>query len=148
MSNGYKKGPYNELCHHLWDSLAPSVHKFLCNPVGPGQFSALPSERLALWQHKQLNVSVCHASVVNMLGAQVTTCQHVLPLLKATPPYRPVCMVLHILHTISSAGSGLSLVQHTSHTKHTSYLKSALVLADHPSLIRHAYGIYMCQLHA
>ena len=69
--------PCNELCHHLWDSLAPSVHKLLCNPVGPGQFCALPSECLALWQHKQLNVSVRHASfVVDMLGAQVTTCQH------------------------------------------------------------------------
>ena len=30
--------PYNELCHHLWDSLAPSVHTLLCNPVGPRQF--------------------------------------------------------------------------------------------------------------
>ena len=35
--------PYNELCHHLWDSLAPSVHTLLCNPVGPRQFCALPS---------------------------------------------------------------------------------------------------------
>jgi len=38
--------PYNELCHHLWDSLAPSVHKHLCNPVGPGQFCALPNEHI------------------------------------------------------------------------------------------------------
>ena len=42
--------PYNELCYHLWDSLAPSVHKLLCNPFGPRQFCALPSECLALWQ--------------------------------------------------------------------------------------------------
>jgi len=41
--------PYNELCYRLWDSLAPSVHTLLCNPVGPGQFCALPSECLALW---------------------------------------------------------------------------------------------------
>jgi len=69
--------PYNELCHHLWDALAPSVHTLLCNPVGPGQFCALPSECPALWQHQQLNMSVHHAStVVDMLGAKVTTCQH------------------------------------------------------------------------
>jgi len=41
--------PYNELYHHLWDSLAPSMHTLLCNPVSPGQFCALPSECLALW---------------------------------------------------------------------------------------------------
>jgi len=69
--------PYNELYHHLWDSLAPSVHTLLCNPFGPGQFCALPSECLALWQRQQLNVSVHHAqSVADMLRAQVTTCQH------------------------------------------------------------------------
>jgi len=63
--------PYNELCHHLWDSFAPSVHTLLCNPVGTGQFCALPSECLALSQRQQLNVSVRHAtSVVDMPGAQ------------------------------------------------------------------------------
>ena len=51
--------PYNAL-YHLWDSLAPSVHTLLCNPVGAGQFCALPSECLALWQCQQLNVSVHH----------------------------------------------------------------------------------------
>jgi len=72
--------PYNELSHHLWDSLAPSVYPLLCNPVGPGQFCALLSECLALWQSQQLNVSVCHASpAVDMLGAQST---FILPLLK------------------------------------------------------------------
>ena len=77
MPNGYKKVPYNELCHHMWDSLAPSVYTLLCNPVGPRQICALLSECLALWQHQQLNMSVRHASsVVHMLGAQVTTCQH------------------------------------------------------------------------
>jgi len=40
--------PYNELCHQLWDSLAPSLHTLLCNPAGPRQFCALPSECLAL----------------------------------------------------------------------------------------------------
>ena len=68
---------YNDLCHCLWDSLAPSVHALLCNPVGPRQFCALPSECLALWQCQQLNMSVRHtSSVVDMLGAKVTTCQH------------------------------------------------------------------------
>ena len=56
--------PYNEICHHLWDSLAPSVHTLLCNPVGPGQFCALPSESLALWQCQQLNRFVLHSSSV------------------------------------------------------------------------------------
>ena len=41
--------PYNKLCHHLWDFLAPSVHRLLCNTVGPAQFCALPSECLSLW---------------------------------------------------------------------------------------------------
>jgi len=69
--------PYNELCHHLWDSLAPSMYTLLCNPVGPRQFCPPPSECLALWQSQQLDVSLCHASsAVEMLGAQVTTCQH------------------------------------------------------------------------
>ena len=69
--------PYTELCHYLWDCLAPSVHTLLCNPSGPRQFCALPSECRSLWQRQQLNVSVHHASsVVDMLGAQVTTCQH------------------------------------------------------------------------
>ena len=83
MPNGYKKGPYsptvpfNELCYHLWDSLAPSVHTLLFNPVGHRQFCALPSECLAPWQHQQLNVSVRQvSSVVDMLGAQVTNWQH------------------------------------------------------------------------
>ena len=68
---------YNELYHHLWDSLAPSVHKLLCNPVGPRQFCALPSKCLVLWQLQQLKLSVHHASsVVDMLGAQVNTYQH------------------------------------------------------------------------
>ena len=56
----------------MWNSLAPTMHTLLCNPAGPGQFCALPSQCLALWQCQQLNMSVCHASsVVNMLGAQV-----------------------------------------------------------------------------
>ena len=42
--------PYKEFYHHLWDTLAPSVHTFLCNPVGHRQFRALPIECLALMQ--------------------------------------------------------------------------------------------------
>jgi len=65
--------PYNKLCHHLWDSLAPSLHTLLCNPVGPRLLCALPSECLALWQHQQLNVPIRHASsVVDMLGANMS----------------------------------------------------------------------------
>ena len=64
MSNGHKIGPYNEHCHHLWDSLAPSVHILLCSPVGPGHFCALPRECLALWRRQHLNVSVRHASSI------------------------------------------------------------------------------------
>ena len=96
---------YNEFCYHLWDSLAPSLHTLLCNPVGPGQVCALPIKCLTLWQYQQLNVSVCHASVVDMFGAQVcpaTVESHAL--------YLPVFMVLHILQTLSPTGSGLSLV--------------------------------------
>ena len=93
--------PYN-LCHHLWDYLASSVHDLLCNPVGPGQFCAPPSECLALWQCQQLNVSVHHASsVVDMLGAQVCPAT-----VESHAPYLPVFMVLHILQTPSPAGSG------------------------------------------
>jgi len=66
--------PYNELYHHLWDSLAHSVHTLLCNPVGPGQFCALPSKCLAL-SRQQLDVSVYHASyVVDVPGAQHLAC--------------------------------------------------------------------------
>jgi len=104
--------PYNELCHHLWDSLAPSLHTFFCNPVGPRQFCALPRECLALWQCQQLNVSVCHA------------------------PYLPVCMVLQI-YTVSNWHWIFTGATHITHknqnTLHTS--KSAMVPADHPSLI-------------
>jgi len=103
--------PYNELCHHLWDSLAPSVHELLCNPVGPQQFCALPSECLAFWQRQQLNVSmprVCSGHAW-CSGQYLST-----PVLS---PCLPVCMVLHILHTPSLTGSGFSLSQCTSHTK-------------------------------
>jgi hypothetical protein len=110
--------PYNELCYHLWYSLAPSVHILLCHPVGPGQFCALPSEYLPLSQRQQLNVSVRHASsVVDTLGAQVTTCQHLSSHCWKPCTYLPVVMVLHILHTPTPTGSGFSLVQHISHTK-------------------------------
>jgi hypothetical protein len=67
------KVPYNELCHRLWDSLAPSLHTLLCNPVGPGQFCALPSECSALWPCQQLNV--CTPRIICSGHAW---CQHVL----------------------------------------------------------------------
>ena len=107
---------YNELFHHLWDTLVPSVHTLLCNPVGPRQFCALPHESPTLWQHQQLNVSVRHtSSVVDMLGAQVTTCQHL-----SCHCWKP-CTVSACFHGIthtpytSPTGSAFSLVQHTSH---------------------------------
>jgi len=91
--------PYSELCHHLQDSLAPSMHKLLCNPVGPGQFCALPSQRLALW-HQQLNVSTpCIACSGHAWCPGQYLSTSVLSLLKAMPSYLPVCIVLHILHT-------------------------------------------------
>ena len=125
--------PHNELCYHLWDSLAPSVYKLLCNPTGHGQFCALPSECLALWQRQQLNMSVRYASsVVDMLDAQHLSCHCWKPCTVSAS-----FMVLHILRTPSPTGSGFSLVQHTSHknqnTLHTS--KSATVPADHTSSI-------------
>ena len=96
--------PYNELRRHLWDSLAPSVHTLLCNPAGPRQFCALPSECLALWQCQQLNVSVCHTSaVVDMLGAQVNICPATV---ESHALYLPVFMILHILQTPSPTGNG------------------------------------------
>jgi len=129
--------PYSELCH-LWDSLAPSVHTLLYTTVGPGQFCALPSECLALLQCQNLNLFVRQTSpVVDMLSAQVTTCQHLPATVESHAPYLPVFVALHILHTPSPTGSGSSMVQHASHTKskhlHTS--KPAMVPADHPSLI-------------
>ena len=147
MSNGNKKGPYSPIQWTLLSSvgsLAPSVHKILCNPIGPGQFCALPSECLALW-HQQMNVSVHHTSyVVDMLGAQVTTSQHL-----SCHCWRPctvsACfMVLHILHTPSPTGSGFSLVQHTSHTqksKHNSYFK-VCHSSRRPSIFNLTYSWY------
>ena len=137
--------PYNELCHHLWDSSAPSVHTQLYNPVGPGQFCALPSECLALWQRKQLNVSVRHASpVVDILGAQVTTCQHKFcHCWKPCAISMPVFMVLHIIHTPSPPGSGVSLcyTHHTQKSKHTSYFKVCHFSAG-PSISNLTYLCY------
>ena len=50
--------PYNELCHHVWDSLTSC-------------------KCLALWKCQQMNVSVGHASsVVDMLGAHVNMSCH------------------------------------------------------------------------
>jgi len=128
MSNGYKVHtvPYSELRHHLWDSLAPSVHTLLYTTVGPQQFCALPSECLALLRCQHPNLFVHQTSpVMDMLSTQVTTCQHLPATVESHAPYLPVFMALHILHTPSPTGSGSSLVQHASHTKskHSSYFK-------------------------
>jgi len=130
--------PYNELCHHLWDSLAPSVHTLLCNPVGPGQFCALPNKCPALWQRQQLNVSVHHTSpVVDILAAQVTICQHVLSLLKAMHHiYACFHGITHAPYTFTSWQwilTGATYITHKNqNTLRTS--KYAMVLADQPSL--------------
>ena len=114
--------PYNELCHHLLDSLAPSVYTLLYNPVGPRQFCALPNECLALWQSQQLDVSVCHASAVDMLGAHVTTCQHLSCYCwKPCTIPMPVFMVLHILHTPAPTGA-THITHKNQNTLHSSSL--------------------------
>ena len=80
------------ICVILWHP----VCTLLCNPVGSGQFCALPSECLALWQHQQLNVSIRHASsLVDMFGAQLTTCQHM-----SCPCWNP-CTVYACFHGIT-----------------------------------------------
>ena len=143
MSNGYKTVPYNEICHHVSDSLSPSTHTLLCNPVGSRQFCALPSECLALWQRQQLNMSVCHtSSVVDMLGAQVTTCQHL-----SCHCWKPCTVsacfdgITHAPYTFTNWHGIFTGATHITHknqnTLHTS--KSATVPADHPSLMT-----YLC----
>jgi hypothetical protein len=122
MSSGYSPiqwalssvGFFGTHCAHT------HTHTPLCNPVGPWQFCALPSECLALWQHQQLNMSVRHASsVVDMLGAQVTICQHL-----SCHCWKP-CTVSACFHGVPHTGSGYSLVQthHTQKLKHTSILQ-------------------------
>jgi len=137
------KVPYNELCHHLWDSLAPSVHTLLYNPVGPGKFCAVPSECLALWQHQQLNVSVCHtSSALDMLCAQVTTCQH-LSCHCWKPCTVPACFhgSTHTPYTFTNwqwiFTGATHITQKIQNTLHNS--KSAMVLADHPSLMTYLW---------
>ena len=133
--------PYNELCHHLWDSLAPSLHTFLCNPVGPGQFCALSSEFLALRQHPSAAERVCTPRIICSGHAW---CQHVLSLLIAM---HNICLFswyytysIH-LHQLAVDFTGATHITHKNqNTLHTS--KSAMLPADHPSLIRHTYGIH------
>jgi hypothetical protein len=75
-------------------------------------------------------MSVCHASsVVDMLGAQVNICPATV---ESHVPYLPVFMVLHILHTPSLTGATY-ITHKNQNTLRTS--KTAMVLADHPSLI-------------
>jgi len=80
---------------------------------------------------------LCHASsLLGMLGAQVTTCQRL-----SCHWWKP-CTVCHgITHTpyTFTNWQWISLVQHTQHTTiktHFILEKSAMVLQDHPSLIR------------
>jgi len=142
--------PFNELCYHLWDSSAPSVHTLLCNPVGHRQFCALPSECLAPWQRQQLNVSVRQvSSVVDMLGAQVTNWQHL-----SYCCWKP-CTVSACFHGLTHTPYNLINWQciftgatHITHKKqntlHTS--KSAMVLEDHPYLIWHTVPTHNCTM--
>ena len=143
MSNGYKKGPYSPIQWALSSTvifLAPSLHKILCNPAGPRQFCALPSECLALWQHQHLNTSVRHTSC-----SAHAWCQHVLPLLIAMHHICLFSWYYTYCNTPSPTGSGFFTgATHITHknqnTLHTS--KSAMVPADHPSSVWHSYGIH------
>ena len=106
---------YNELCHHLCDSLAPSVHTLLCNSVGPGQLCALTQ-----WLSSSLATSaaecVCMSLIVCSGHTWCYLSTSVLMLLKAM---HHICLLswYYIPHTPSPTGSGFLLVQHTSHTK-------------------------------
>ena len=118
--------PQNELCHHLWDSLAPSVHTLLCTTVGPRQFCALPSECLAVLRCQQLNVFVRQtSSVVDMLSAQVTICQHLPATVESHALYLPVFVALHILTHLHQLAVDFHWcnTHHTQKSKHTSYFK-------------------------
>ena len=119
--------PHNEFCHHLWDSLAPSLHKFLCNPVGPGQFCSLPSECLALRQCYQLK----HVCTPHIICSGHAWCpghylsMSVLPLLKAM---HHICL-FSWYYTYSIHLHQLAVdfywcnTHHTQKSKHTSYFK-------------------------
>jgi len=139
MSNRYKAGPYNEICYHVLDSLSPSKHTLLCNPVGSRQFCALPSECLALWQCRQLNMSVRHtSSVVDMLGAQVTTCQHL-----SWKCWKPCTVsacfdgITHTPYTFTNWHGTFTGATHITHKNQNTLdnSKSAMVPADHPPLM-------------
>ena len=108
---------YNELCHHLWDSLEPSAHTLLCNPFGSTtQWNA--SLAMSAAECVCTPRIICSGHAVNICPATVES--HAL--------YLPVFMVLHILHTTSPTGSGFSLVQHTSHIK----IKTHFILQSLP----------------
>ena len=127
MFNGHKKGTYNLTQWALSSSLGffgtQYTHTHLCNPVGPGQFCTLPSESLALGQRQQLNVSARHASaVVDILCSHVTTCQHVLPLLKAM---HRICL-LSWYYTYTIHLHQLAVDFHWCNTYHTQKSKQTL----------------------
>ena len=124
MSNGYKKGPYSPI---QW-ALSSSVGFFdtqcahtSCNPGGPGQFCELPSE----WQCQRMNVSVHPAScVVDLLGAQVTTYQHL-----SCHCWKPCTVsacfhgITHTPYTFTNWHWIFTGATHTQKSKHTSYFK-------------------------
>ena len=133
--------PYNELCRHLGDSLAPSVHTLLSNPAGPGQFCALPSESLALWQCQQLNRFVLHSSSVvhHAWCPGHYLSRSVLPLLKAMHCiclfswYYTYCTPYTLTNWQWIVTGATHITHKNQNILHTS--KSAMVPADHPSLI-------------
>ena len=119
--------PYNEICHHLWDSLAPSVHTLLCNPVGPGQFCALTQ-----WMSSSLATSAAeHVCMPHIICSRHAWCPghylstSVLPLLKAM---HHICL-LSWYYTYSTHRPQLAVdfywcnTHHTQKSKHTSYFK-------------------------
>jgi len=143
-------------CHHLWDSLAPSVHTLLCNPAGPGQFCAIPSECLALATSATERVYTPHI-----------ICSRSLPVNLSCHCWKPCTLsaCFHgITHTSYTSTNWQWIFTDATHITHKNQntlqtSKSAMVPADYPSLIWHTYGIhsqlyeyndtiYMCWLHA
>jgi len=106
------------ICGILWHPVC--THCSVIQLVPDNSVSA-PSECLALWQRQQLNMSVRHASsVVDMLGAKVTTCQHL-----SCHCWKP-CTVPACFHGITHnpyTFTNWCYTHHTQKSKHTSYFK-------------------------
>ena len=121
--------PCKELCHHLGDSLAPSMHTLLSNPVGPGQFCAPPSESLALWQCQQLNMFVLHSSSVVHHAWCPGHCSSRCPATaESHAPYLTVSWYYTYFIHLHQLAVDFSLVKHTSHTK----IKTHFILRSPP----------------